>query len=86
MEDAVKGNLSLLLLLCCVAGCATDGAGDADRVFVEKPYRTGSNIPVSRTHAGDEARTASGEDLERARDGSANPGLHQLPSAPAGAH
>ena len=55
----------LALLVFAVAGCAAEGG---NQPFVEKVYRTGSNIPVSKTHQADDAATVTGEDVERARD------------------
>ena len=49
-----------------IAGCAADGGND--QAFVEKTYRTGSNIAVTRTPAGDGVTTVAPEDFERARD------------------
>lgn len=58
-------SMLALAVAFALAGCATDGG---DHPVVEKVYRTGSNIPVTRTHQADDAVTVTGEDVERARD------------------
>ena len=58
--------LFVFVIAIAVAGCAAEGG--ADQVVVEKTYRTGSNIAVSRTPAGDGVSTVTPEDFERARD------------------
>ena len=60
-------TMLLCLAACAIAGCAADGG--ADQPFVEKTYRTGSNIAVSRTHAADDAATTTPEQVEQARNG-----------------
>jgi hypothetical protein len=80
-EAAMMGKI-WLVLACCVAGCGYDGVRDDDQVSVEKrAYRTGSNIPVSKTHSVDGVSTLSGQDLERMQSGSAGP---QIPNSGAG--
>ena len=57
-----------MLLCLAVLGLASCAAEGGDHPLVEKTYRTGSNIPVSKTHSADDAVTVTGEDVERARD------------------
>ena len=70
--------IHLFVAAVALAGCAplentADGGG-----YVEKEYRTGSNIPVHSGSAPSGVSSATGDDVEKARNSSINAG----PSVP----
>ncbi|MGZ5041757.1 MAG: hypothetical protein ACXWG1_07915 [Usitatibacter sp.] len=78
----------VLLLACAsfvasLAGCATTETG-SDAPFVEKQYRTGSNLAVRRSSAADGVTTVSKEDLDRARESSLDAGRAMPAPRPGG--
>jgi len=62
--------LFFLALAAMLGACATETSTEGDPA--EKQYRTGSHIP-GRAPSGD-TRSVSGEELERGRNSSMNPG------------
>ena len=79
----MKRALFAVAAAAILGGCADPG-GNSGEGYVEKEYRVGSNLPVRRGSAADGVSTMSGEDLERARNGSSNPGSSVPPPRPGG--
>jgi len=62
--------LCFLAMAAMLAACATETSTEGDHA--EKQYRTGSHIP-NRAPSSD-VKAVSGEELEKARNGSMSPG------------
>ena len=51
-----------------LAGCATQQSANSDEPYVEREYRTGSNIAAKRTPYADGVKTMSQEEIDRLGD------------------
>jgi hypothetical protein len=65
-------TLLLALAATILSACVEVDSNDKDHEWVERTYRTGSNIPAKHSPEGDGVSTMSKEDLDRARDSSLN--------------
>ena len=81
----MKRVLLAIAIAAIVGGCASSDVNTPDKQYVERDYRTGSNIAVKRGHAADGVTTMSGEDVENARNSSLNSGAQMPPPRP-GSH
>ena len=71
----MKALLLSVLAAAALAACAApDLATDAQGARAEREYRTGSHLPSDRNAAGSGVQSASKEDVDKALDGSLNPG------------
>lgn len=79
----MMNRIVLLGLAAAVLGaCAQVDTSDADHAWVERTYRTGTNLPTKHSPAADGVATISKQDLDRARDSSLNvPQNFNLPGA-----
>ena len=65
-----------------LGGCVEAQTADADHAWVDRTYRTGSNLPTKHAPNGDGVATMSKDDLDRARNSSLNvPQSFNLPGA-----
>lgn len=76
-------RMVLLAMAALVLGaCAQVDTSDKDHAWVDRTYRTGSNLPTKHAPNGDGVATVSKEDLDRARDSSLSvPQSFNLPGA-----
>jgi hypothetical protein len=58
----------MLAAALALAGCAAQVADDPNREYVEKEYRTGSNLAVKRAPYNDGVKSVSKDDLGRLSD------------------
>jgi len=75
--------LAVAAAVSTLAGCASTSEGNG-QPFVEKQYRTGSNLAVRRSSEADGVTTVSKEDLDRARDSSLDAGRGMPTPRPGG--
>lgn len=68
----MKNTLLLALAAAILGACAQVDTNDKDHEWVERTYRTGSNIPSKHSPTADGVSTMSKEDMDRARDSSLN--------------
>ena len=80
----MKRMLLLGLAGVVLGACAEVNTADPDHAWVERTYRTGTNLPTKHSPAADGVATVSKEDLDRARDSSLN--VPQSFNLPAGSH
>lgn len=76
--------LAVAAAVSALAGCATTAGEGSDHPFVEKQYRTGSNIAARRSPEADGVTTVSKEDLDRARESSLDAGRGMPTPRPGG--
>jgi len=76
-------RMVLLAMAALVLGaCAQVDTSDKDHAWVERTYRTGSNLPSKHAPNADGVATVSKEDMDRARDSSLSvPQSFNLPGA-----
>jgi len=76
-------RMVLLAMAAVVLGaCAQVDTSDKDHAWVERTYRTGSNLPSKHAPNADGVATVSKEDMDRARDSSLSvPQSFNLPGA-----
>ena len=76
-------RMVLLAMAGVVLGaCAQVDTSDPDHAWVERTYRTGSNLPSKHSPSGDGVATVSKDDLDRSRNSSLNvPQSFNLPGA-----
>ena len=78
-------RMVLLAMAAVVLGaCAQVDTSDKDHAWVERTYRTGSNLPTKHAPNADGVETVSKEDMDRARDSSLN--VPRSFSLPGGSH
>ncbi|HXF77551.1 MAG TPA: hypothetical protein VN598_01700 [Usitatibacter sp.] len=66
-------RMMLLGMAALVLGaCAQVDTSDPDHAWVERTYRTGSNLPSKHSPEADGVSAMSKEDMDRARDSSLN--------------
>jgi len=80
MSKAILLGMAALVL----GACAQVDTSDPDHAWVDRTYRTGSNLPTKHAPNGDGVSTMSKEDLDRARDSSLN--VPQSFKLPGGSH
>ncbi len=66
----MKTQLAAIALTLFAAGCADVTAIDPDKEYVEKTYRTGSNIPTKSNPQADGVQTMNKDDYEYWRNSS----------------
>ena len=71
---------SLLAAACAAPESSTEGNKDKDQ-WVDRHYRTGSNLPVkgNSTPEGDGVTAVSGDDYRNAKDGSSSAATPSMP-------
>jgi hypothetical protein len=79
-----------LIILAIAAGllsaCVESDVKDAqNKDWVERTYRTGSNIPSKHTSAEDGVSAVNKDDMDRIRNGSSG-ATPNMPTMPGGAH
>jgi hypothetical protein len=80
----MKGVLLAAVAATMLAACATaetSTTGDKDK-FVERHYRTGSNLPIKgdSTPEGDGVTAVSGDDYQNAKNTSSSAGAPSMPA------
>jgi hypothetical protein len=68
----MKKALLLGIAAAVLGACAQVDTNDKDHQWVERTYRTGSNLPTKHSPVADGVTTTSGEDVEKMRNGSLN--------------
>jgi len=78
MKKAMLLGMAALVL----GACAQVDTADPNHAWVERTYRTGSNLPSKHAPNADGVATVSKEDMDRARDSSLSvPQSFNLPGA-----
>ena len=83
----MKSTFPLVLAALVLAACASEETSTTgSKGWVEREYRTGSNIATHRAPANDGVETMSKDDVDRVRNSSLNPGVAIPPPRPGGSH
>jgi len=82
MKQLIILAIAAGLLSACVDADTKEAKGD----WVERTYRTGSNIPSKHTSGEDGVSTASKDDVDRIRNGSSGAAPTMPMPSPGGAH
>ena len=81
----MKRTMLLGLAALVLGACASEvNTADADHAWVERTYRTGTNLPTKHSPAADGVSTVSKADLDRTRDSSLS--VPQSFNLPGGSH
>ena len=80
MKRAILLGAAALIL----GACAQLDTSDPQHAWVDRTYRTGSNLPTKHSPAGDGVASMSREDVDRARDSSLS--VPQTFKVPPGSH
>jgi hypothetical protein len=84
-NSQMKRVLFAIAAAAIVGGCASADVNTPEKQYVDRDYRTGSNIAVRRAAPADGVTTMSAEDVENARNSSLNSGAQMPPPRP-GSH
>jgi hypothetical protein len=68
----MKKALLLGIAAAILGACAQVDTNDKDHQWVERTYRTGSNLPTKHSPAADGVTTTSAEDVDKMRNSSLN--------------
>lgn len=67
-----KGMMLLGVAAVVLGACAQVDTSDKDHAWVERTYRTGSNLPTKHSPEGDGVQSISKDDMDRMRNSSSN--------------
>jgi hypothetical protein len=71
----MKAKLLLCVITLLIAGCAQVDTNDKDHNWVDRTYRTGSNIPRKSSPEADGVAVMQGKDVQTWRDNALPPGV-----------